>query len=67
MTFYFGLSIETVSLTNFGLSGTNLGIFLVCVNLLVFILAVCFSFSNYRMQRQERARIESRVSEDIKL
>lgn len=62
MTFYFALSIETVSLTNFGLTGTNLGIFLVCINLSVFILSVSFALSNYRVQRQERARIESQVS-----
>lgn len=61
VTFYSALTIETASLANFGLTGIKLGVFLVCVNVLVVAIVVCVALDKYRLQRRERAMMESKV------
>lgn len=67
VTFYSALTLETESLMNFGLSGTNLGIFLVLVNLAVMALALFFAVDRYQSERQVRAQLETRVSGRVDL
>jgi hypothetical protein len=58
VTFYAALTLESISLVNFGLEGQRLGIFLVLVNLAIITLASWFAVGSYKQQRIERNRVE---------
>jgi hypothetical protein len=48
ITYYFALTIETGSMINFGLEGYKLGVFLICSNLVVFVLVLTYAWKKYQ-------------------
>lgn len=66
VTFYSALTIAAEAMVTFGLDGSKLGVCLVVVNLAILVLAIWFALDNFRFLRQERARIDRRVSSIIK-
>jgi hypothetical protein len=66
VTYYSALTIETVSMTNFGLTGTKLGVFLVLLNMAVLMSALYFAVMKYRVQLRDSVLREARVSKKHK-